>query len=135
MTTLPSEAFKYYFIDKLQQELKATSPHGVSIKPLPPSLKQANEALVPQTFADIRADARDVPLSEVWPQDWHAAVPSECHDEAKKWSSKEDIVQHLALIPTLFKFNSACDRAILEKAAHLGVQRNAGQIQDFLHGR
>ena len=272
MTTLPSDAFKYYFIDKLQQELKATSPPNVPIKPLPPSLKQANEALVPQTFADINADARDVPLSkavaasasfppligpitvqvegdatktyhhvgdgglfdnqgteslvqlllkqhddkkiskaliivfdssfpftgkveklnhmddgfkiftddpgrivgimevranayqsalwhtlqqrglllpdeshfkvvvirhtdEVWPDDWHAAVPSECSDEAKGWTSKKDIVQHLALIPTLFKFNSLCDRALLEKAALLGVQRNAGQIEDFLHGR
>lgn len=272
MTTLPSDAFKYYFIEKLQQELKDTSPSNVPIKPLPLSLKQANEALVPQTFADIRANPRDIALSravaasasfppligpitvqvegdesktyhhvgdgglfdnqgteslvqlllkqheekaikkalivafdssfpftgklemlnhmdngfkiftddpgrivgimevranayqsalwhtlqqkglllpndsqfkviiirhtdDVWPENWKSELPSECNDEAKKWITKQDIVQHLALIPTLFKINSACDRALLHKAAHLGVRRSAHEIQSFLSAR
>ncbi|MCM3903138.1 MAG: patatin-like phospholipase family protein [Pyrinomonadaceae bacterium] len=269
MTTLPSDAFKYYFIDKLQKALKKRAPDGVTIKPLPASLQNANDALLPQTFDDLNIDASQVSLSravaasasfppligpitvqiqgdpsktyhhigdgglfdnqgteslvqlmlklhdenkikkaliiafdssfpftgkidklnhledgfkiftddpgrivgimevranayqsalwhtlqqmelllpkdthfrvivirhtdDVWPDNWQAAVPSECSDEAKKWGQKKDIVQHLALIPTLFKINSECDRALLDKAARLGVEMNRAQILAFL---
>ena len=269
MTTLPSDAFKYFFINKLQKELKAKAPADVPIKPLPIALKNANEALVPQTFEDLNADSRDVPLSravaasasfppligpitvqiqgdathtyhhvgdgglfdnqgteslvqlllklheekrikraliiafdssfpftakvdklnhmedgfkiftddpgrivgimevranayqsalwhtlqqmelllpkdsefrvivirhtdDIWPDNWQSAVPDECHDAAKKWTQKKDIVQHLALIPTLFQIASDCDRALLHKAAKLGVEQNKEQILKFL---
>ena len=100
---------------------------------VPSGIRYNNEVLLPDEshFKVVVIRHTD----EVWPDDWHAAVPSECSDEAKSWTTKKDIVQHLALIPTLFKFNSLCDRALLEKAALLRVQRNAGRIEDFLHGR
>jgi predicted acylesterase/phospholipase RssA len=269
MTTLPGAAFNYDFIKRLQDELQATASPGASIPPLPISLVNAQRALIPQTFEDVGADSRAIPLSravaasasfppligpitvqiqgeenniyhhvgdgglfdnqgteslvqlllkfqeqkqikraliiafdssfpftanidklnhmedgfeifthdpgrivgvmevranayqsalwhilqtkhillpddrhfkvvvlrhtdDMWPDNWRNLVPTSCAIEAKAWKDKKDIVQHLALIPTLFKINSECDRALLGTAAKLAVEKKRDEIQQFL---
>lgn len=59
MTTVPAADFKYDFIHILQDQLKAK--HGG--KPLPPSLRVAEQALMPNTFEEYGIDARHIPIS------------------------------------------------------------------------
>ena len=272
MTTLPSTAFNYDFIGQLQTELKKSALPGVSVPPLPPSLANAQQALIPQTFADLGIDTRVIPLSravaasasfppligpitiqikddekkvyhhvgdgglfdnqgteslvqlllkmkaekqidraliiafdssfpftgkvdqlnhmengfdiflddpgrivgimevranayqsalwhtlqaknivvpddqafkvivikhtdDVWPENWRGLVPSQCAEEQSGWKDKKDLIQHLALVPTRFKIDSTCDRALLDKVAQLAVERNQDDILGFLRGQ
>jgi hypothetical protein len=52
--------------------------------------------------------------------------------EALAWKEKADFIEYLALIPTLFKFNTECDSALLRMAAKLAVERKRMEIQEFL---
>jgi predicted acylesterase/phospholipase RssA len=69
---------------------------------------------------------------DVWPDDWQSLVPKACAKEASSWQKKQDIVEYLALIPTLFKFNTECDHALLKTAAKLAVEKQRDEIQKFL---
>lgn len=59
MTTVPPADFKYDFVHILEEQLKAK--HGG--KPLPPSLRVAQQALIPNTFEEYGIDVRDIPVS------------------------------------------------------------------------
>lgn len=59
MTTVPPDDFKYDFVRILQDQLE--TKHGG--KPLPPSLRVAEQALMPNTFEEYGIDARAIPLS------------------------------------------------------------------------
>jgi hypothetical protein len=72
---------------------------------------------------------------DVWPDDWQSRVPASCAKEAATWKTTKDIVQHLALIPTLFKLNSDCDKDLLRMAAQLAVSQKANEIRRYLAGK
>lgn len=59
ITTVPPGDFKYDFVQILQDQLKAK--HGA--KPLPPSLRVAEQALMPNTLEEYGIDARRIPVS------------------------------------------------------------------------
>jgi len=57
-------------------------------------------------------------------------LPASCQDEGFK--SKDDIEDHIAGIPTLFKIKSDCDEDLLELAAEKVVNKNRTGIIKFL---
>ena len=69
---------------------------------------------------------------DVWPDEWQSLVPEACAKEAEDWKKKQDIAEYLALIPTLFKFNTQCDSALLKTAAKLAVEKKRMEIQEVL---
>jgi hypothetical protein len=69
---------------------------------------------------------------DVWPEDWQAAIPTACREEGAAFTKREDLMQRLALVPTLFKITSDCDKALLSEAARRGVDRKRGEILTFL---
>ena len=69
---------------------------------------------------------------DVWPTDWRAAVPEACRAEGAVFNKREDVMQRLALVPTLFKLTSECDKALLYAAAQRGVEKRKAEIIRFL---
>jgi len=72
---------------------------------------------------------------DVWPVDWKSRIPRECADDADSLKEKKDILQRLALMPTLFELKSECDRALLHEAAKLTVEQHTDEILRFLNQR
>ena len=70
---------------------------------------------------------------DVWPEDWKRRVPQECADDADSLKEKKDVLQRLALMPTLFELKSECDRALLKEAAKLVVEQHKDEIIGFLN--
>jgi predicted acylesterase/phospholipase RssA len=69
---------------------------------------------------------------DVWPTDWRAAVPEACEAEGAVFNKREDVMQRLALVPTLFKLTSECDKALLRAAAEHAVEKRKTEIIQFL---
>ncbi|MEP6886719.1 MAG: patatin-like phospholipase family protein [Nitrospirales bacterium] len=72
--------------------------------------------------------------ADVWPDDVASALPAACQGEKNKLQTKQDILDRLALIPTLFKLESECDKALLAEAAVRLVQKKKDEIVGFLRG-
>jgi len=72
---------------------------------------------------------------DVWPTDWKAALPEECRDEEATFTKREDVMQRLANIPTLFKVACECDKSLLRAAANYAVEKHKEEIVNFLHAR
>jgi patatin-like phospholipase len=70
---------------------------------------------------------------EVWTEDWKKHIPHECADDADGLKEKKDVIQRLALMPTLFELKSECDRALLNEAAKLAVEHHKDEILGFLN--
>lgn len=69
---------------------------------------------------------------DVWPTDWRSALPEECRKEETMFTKREDVMQRLALIPTLFKVACECDKALLRAAAGRAVEKKKDEIVQFL---
>ena len=63
-------------------------------------------------------------------QAWQSAIPDSC--DKSEFKERDSVRQHMALIPTLFKIESECDRALLRAAAQGLVQNKRKEITDFL---
>jgi hypothetical protein len=72
---------------------------------------------------------------DVWPEDWKKHIPHECAGDADSLKEKKDVLQRLALMPTLFELKSECDRALLNEAAKLTVEQHKDEILAFLNQR
>lgn len=72
---------------------------------------------------------------DVWPMDWKAALPPKCREDEAAFTKREDVLQRLANIPTLFKIACDCDRELLQAAAAYGVGKHQADIVNFLQGR
>jgi predicted acylesterase/phospholipase RssA len=68
---------------------------------------------------------------DVWP-DWRTAMPKACRDEGVVFNSQKDVTQRLALVPTLFKISSECDKALLREAGRRVVEKRKEEIIQFL---
>lgn len=72
---------------------------------------------------------------DVWPADWKAALPEECRDEETTFTKREDIMQRLANIRTLFKVPDECDKALLRAAANYAVEKHKEEIVSFMEAK
>lgn len=73
--------------------------------------------------------------ADVWPDDVTSILPDACRGEKKPIQSKQDLLDRLALIPTLFKLESECDKALLKEAAVRSVDKKKDEIVGFLRGK
>ena len=70
---------------------------------------------------------------DVWPVDLKKHIPQECAGDADSLKEKKDVIQRLALMPTLFELKSECDRALLKESAKLAVEQHKDEILGFLN--
>jgi hypothetical protein len=73
--------------------------------------------------------------ADVWPDDVSSVLPEVCRNEKKRLETKQDLLDRLALIPTLFKLESKCDKALLKEAAVRLVDKKKDEILGFLRGK
>jgi predicted acylesterase/phospholipase RssA len=73
--------------------------------------------------------------ADVWPDNVTSVLPDACRGEKKPLQSKQDLLDRLALIPTLFKLESECDKALLKEAAVRLVEKKKAEIVGFLRGK
>src|SRR5581483_3170139 len=75
---------------------------------------------------------------DVWPRemkDLPVELVAACRDDGIEFPTREALLRRLALIETLFKLPSACDKALLREAAFRAVDSKKQEIVEFLGGK